>query len=64
MREADIKANDDDDLQSWGHADHKDREGLYQAIDDQLADFGLELIVGDFGDADHWVKIEKRVESQ
>lgn len=44
-------------LEDWGAADWKDIEGLLESIDKLLAGFDLELIVGNRGDDNWWVKI-------
>ena len=37
--------------------DWKDINGLIEAIDDEMRNYGLELTVADYGDDNWWVKV-------
>lgn len=41
-------------------ADVKDLDGILTNIDVELAKFGLELVVGDSGDDNIWVRIQSK----
>jgi len=49
-------------LEDWDCSDHRDQSEMLEGFDAQLSRFGLELIVGDRGDDQIWIKIEKRKE--
>ena len=57
MKRIEIKNNED--LDDYGMADYKDVDGILEAIDGQLSSHGLELVVGDYGDTNVWIKVQK-----
>ncbi len=45
------------EVEDFGMADVNDSDTLLKEIDGQLKTFGLELVVGDYGDTNWWVKV-------
>ena len=45
------------EIEDFGMSDVDDSDTLLREIDNQLKTFGLELVVGDRGDANWWVKV-------
>jgi len=64
MKKVDLEHTHDfpEELDDWDFADHRDQSEMLEGFDAQLSRFGLELIVGDRGDDQIWIKIEKRKE--
>jgi len=54
-----VKIVGDEELEEYGLADWKDVHGLLEQIDEKLKPFGLELVLGDRGDDNWYVKIEE-----
>jgi hypothetical protein len=60
MKYEPVKFNKEGDIVGeWTCADWKDTEGLLEALDDRLRQYGLELIQGEAGDDNWWIKLKR-----
>lgn len=60
MKEKDITSLDEEQLETWSFGDVNNTDDILQAFDEQLKQHGLNLLVGDYGDDNVWIKIIRK----